>query len=522
MFSKESLYINAIKYAGQLKLNYKKLKNNDIIETDSLTFITDKNDSISSDISDKINLYSSKTGNSYISTLLIQEDTKLIKKDKDIPSDYEIAQFNSNYNLAVAKNTLFETQNYFEKCGVDYIFSAYHVLNLHIEENPCNNNLVVLLFNDQAFCIILNENNEIVFHDKFNLTPFEEIKDSGFYENELLGQKLYDQVYALELRQIIQNALRSFYKSSKDTFIEKISILYNIKLVSDEAITSMKDEFMMDLTYHPILIDEELFELSRDTHKDKSFIKPRQKQKKGFGNIFLTLFILTIILVVAFKFTPIDEVVNNFSKNIESKSNIFKKDILLSNHIQVNNIIKNRIKKSFDSIPYDVVLDDFELNERNLEMSANILHKDTFIKVLKPELEKLYENSTITFDDESKSILNAKIEANNPIDDKPIMKKVYNDVYIENEFISILRVTEQIKMLFSKDTIVTFKSNKEDIYSTYDYIINIVIKTPLEFYNIIDMLNNELYSVNVTFPISFVKTNNGIKVEFILQFHQPK
>lgn len=38
MFNKESLYINAIKYDTQLKLEYKKLNNEDIIDTNNFFF----------------------------------------------------------------------------------------------------------------------------------------------------------------------------------------------------------------------------------------------------------------------------------------------------------------------------------------------------------------------------------------------------------------------------------------------------------------------------------------------------
>jgi len=39
MFTKESLYINAIKYDTQLKLDYKKLNDNEIIEANNSIII---------------------------------------------------------------------------------------------------------------------------------------------------------------------------------------------------------------------------------------------------------------------------------------------------------------------------------------------------------------------------------------------------------------------------------------------------------------------------------------------------
>ena len=56
MFSKEFLYINAIKYKSQLKVNIKKLSNNDIVDTNSSTFIA-KDDIMGRDIATKIGCF---------------------------------------------------------------------------------------------------------------------------------------------------------------------------------------------------------------------------------------------------------------------------------------------------------------------------------------------------------------------------------------------------------------------------------------------------------------------------------
>jgi hypothetical protein len=86
----------------------------------------------------------------------------------------------------------------------------------------------------------------------------------------------------------------------------------------------------------------------------------------------------------------------------------------------------------------------------------------------------------------------------------------------------IIRVTEQVKMLFPKDTIVTFKSSFKSEVVTFNYLVNVIVAKPLDFFEILNNINNELYSINISYPLSFVKTEAGIEVEFILQFHQPK
>lgn len=333
MFSKEYLYINAIKYKTQLKINYKKLSNNDIIETNSSTFLA-YDEIMGRDIATKLLAQQNETDNTYISTLLIQDDTKLIRKNQPKPKDYAVTNLNEQYNIAVSKNTLFETRNYFEKSGIDYIFSAYHILNLHIEKNPCNNNLVILLFNNQAFCVILNSNSEIVYNKKIDLTAFEEIKKSEFYENEVLGQKLFDEVYALELHETIKNTIEEFYSITKNLFIEKISLLYNLKLISDSQIEQMGKDFMIDISYHPISVDEELFELSKDSHKHKSFINPRKKPNNSFKNFSLGLLIIILIVAIGYVFMPsLDGIINKKEQKKVEKT-VVEKRVDLPNHIE--------------------------------------------------------------------------------------------------------------------------------------------------------------------------------------------
>ncbi|NVJ52420.1 MAG: hypothetical protein HWD90_01905 [Campylobacteraceae bacterium] len=530
MFSKESLYINAIKYTNQLKINYKKLNNNDIVETNSSTFIA-KDDILGRDIATKLNHHASEINNTYISSLLIADDTILLKKKSPRPKDYEITVLNDDYNIAVSKNNLFETRNYFEKCGVDYIFSAYHVLNLHIEQNPCNNNLVALLFNDQAFFVVLNEKNEIIFNKKINLTAFDDIKKSKFYENEVLGQKLFDEVYVLELNEAIQNTIEEFYSKSKNIFIERISLLYNIKILTNEQIQQMSDEFMIDTTYHPISVDEELFELSKDKHAYKSFIKPRPKPTNNLRNFIIALAIFAVVFsasafVLPYKkwlgFENKKTVSKTVSKPVEVVNKPIKRKVILPNHIEINSKLEFKVLKALEVIPYDMVLTELTVDNDRLLLDVNMLNKDTFIKVIKPELQKEYEEVNITFKESKKPVLKATIDVQGFKDKNQIGTKEYKDVYLKNEFMSIITVTEQIKMLFPKEARVNFKSSSKETNVSFDYLVNILIQSPLEFFKIIEVLNNEMYSININYPVNFVKTEAGIEVEFILQFNQPK
>ena len=44
----------------------------------------------------------------------------------------------------------------------------------------------------------------------------------------------------------------------------------------------------------------------------------------------------------------------------------------------------------------------------------------------------------------------------------------------------------------------------------------------IEFFELINTLNNELYSINLSYPLSMIRTETGIEIEFNLVFNQPK
>ena len=71
--TKESLYINVIKYDSQLKLDYKKIKNEQIIHTDNSVFLIN-DDILSTDIAQKLNTSQEENDFTYISTLLLNKN----------------------------------------------------------------------------------------------------------------------------------------------------------------------------------------------------------------------------------------------------------------------------------------------------------------------------------------------------------------------------------------------------------------------------------------------------------------
>jgi hypothetical protein len=522
MFTKESLYINVIKYDSQIRLDYKKISNEDIIDTNNSIFLVN-DDILSSDISQKINTSQEEISRTFISTLLISDTTKLVPKSLSSKlRDCEIAEFNNEFDIAVLKTTLFETKNYFVKTGIDYIYSAFHIMNLHLEQNVCRNELLLFLFNNKAFILIIDQSSLVVFHQTVDLPTFESIKKTHFYEDNVDGQKLFDEIYYLELNEIIHNILSAFYEKKSDVFVEKITILYVLKQLSNEQIEQLNNELMLQVVYHPINIDEEIFELSKDKHLKKSFIKPRKKIiKRDYTNLYIVLTFITILLALYALFANFTSKVNTQEENIQNIQKVDKK-VELPDHLYLNDKIEQRIKAVFDSIEYDIILKELKIEENSLELKGIFLKEDTYITSLKPKLDTLYKSNEYNVLDNSKKVnIESTVISKNELELNNITYKTNTRKYITDELMPIERVSEQLKILMPENSIIKLTSTTSDGIVKFNYLVNILVKEPKQFFDLIAVLNNELYSINIAYPVSMIRTEIGIEVEFNLVFNQP-
>lgn len=525
MFTKESLYINAVKYDTQLKLDYKKLSNEEIIDTDNSVFLVDT-DLLPLDIAQKLNASQEEIDNTYISTLLINDTTKLVPKSISAKlKDCEIAKFNNEYDIAVLKTTLFETKNYFVKTGIDYIYSAFHLINLHIDKNISRSEFIVFLFNSKAFIVILDAAGIIVHNTILDLACFDTIKKTHFYDDDIDGQKLFDEIYYLELNEIIHNTLNAFYEKKNNVFVEKVTILYVLKQLSQEQIEQLAEDLLLKVEYHPINIDEEIFELSRDKHLKKSFIKPRKKKKKrNYTNLYIFLFIVLVGFLAYQVYLRVDfnelfkkETVSEKTADIEKIENILE----LPDHIALNDQIEQRVRSIFETIPNEVYLKELKIEKNILELKGNFLNEAAFATSLKPKLNRLYKEVVYSTSSSDKKVnIDGVVLSRNDIELNKTYKK-YDKQYLTDEFMALDRVTEQLKILMPIDSIIKFNTTANNSTITrFVYSVNILVKDPREFFDMIDVLNNELYSIHIAYPISMVKTQAGIEIEFVLVFNQ--
>lgn len=522
MFTKESLYINVIKYNNQLKLEYKKLRNDDITKSDNSTFLVD-NDILPQNIVEKINSLQKEEDFTYISTLLLSDTTKLVPKTLASKiKDCEIVEFNKDYDIVVLKTTLFETQNYFGKTGIDYIYSAFHLMNSHIEKNKSKSELLYFIYNNKAFILIVDKTGSIVYNETIDLLTFDAVKRTHFYEDDLEAQKLFDELYFLELSQTIKKILDDFYSKQKDkVFVQKVSILHILKILTKEQLSQLSQELLLKVDDFSVNIDEEIFKLARQKDSKNSFIKPRKKKKRKDPRYIFLILLLALLSFGLYKvystvdFNPILEKLNIKTNNQRILEN-------LPNHININDKLKKRVKVIFDSVPNNVAIKEMKIDSNSLELRVFSTEEES-LNLLSLALNSLYiNNESKILTPQTKTNFDAVVISKNEIEIDTTYDSFTKEYLVDDKF-NIESVTEQLKILMPENAIIkyidTIDAKKVEIFN---YKVAILVTEPNDFFELINKLNDELYSITLAYPISFKRMDSGIEVEFNLEFNQLK
>ncbi len=527
MFSKDSLYVSAIRSSNQLKMDYKQFANGNVVKFEQASFLS-TNNSISQDAVFKLNILEQEEPKTYISTLCDTPEQRIIPKNSHIGANEIAVSLNSDFSIAIDKSLLFETKYFFEPCGIDFIYSPFHILNLHCEQNPSGNTLNALILNNHFYFLILDENNNIVHSQVNELTTFEEIKETNFYEDDVLGQKLFDEIYFFELKNMIHTILKEFYLSKKNAFVSKITILHMLKQLSDENIKELHEELLLEFNYHSISIDDFILELAKQPLKEqKSFIKPRKKKKSRF--LFFTLLILSLLVTLS-GFYLYDYML--LQKERTQKAIIEQKELTkiekakpkLPNHKLFNIQIQKGIESLFQTIPDSAVLNELIMDNSNSALRISLIQKDVYIKEIEPKLSKLFKESSISYDEQkpkeplkativnkdSLQLANEKVNQNNMVH------------YKTSSFLPKLQVEIYLKKLLNTNSTFVFKSSQhKNSFTTFTYEILTTIKEPKELFAMFENINKSSHSIVLSHPISMKKlTKQKIQVSFQLQFNQ--
>ena len=527
MFSKESQYISLVRYNNQLKIDYKKLDDGKTAFGKESTFIV-RDKVLPKDIAVKLNIWQKDILKTYITTLTNDSSEKLVSKSESkklSKNEYATATLNNHYDIALHKNAFEHNKAFFHLTGVDYIFSPFHILNLYLELNPSKNSLLLFTMNNLAYIIITGLKSEIIDYKIVQLSTFEEVKSTNFFDNDVVGQKLFDEIYYLQLQEAINGAVKDFYNLQNDKFIENVNILYTQKQLNDAQIDSLSSEIMIDINYHNISVKEALFELSKaEDAKLKSLNKPRKKRNKVLRNIIAFFFVLIIATVGAGIYFEheIYELLKNSKqeiKEVKVKKEQETKVAALPNHITKNKAILTQLDSLLDTIPIDSVLKKIELTKDNSILRLKLLKEDTYIKAIQPKILEIYKYSNIQFKDSKSKIIDATIYNNEKLKKDTVFKDALPQ-YTKEDFKPIARVTDHLKVVLPKNAILRYKSSFKSEVTTFNYEVLMVIDSPKEFLDLVNRLNKQGYSININYPLYLEKVSDGIEVSFVLQYHQ--
>ncbi|WP_193221032.1 hypothetical protein, partial [Aliarcobacter butzleri] len=175
-----------------------------------------------------------------------------------------------------------------------------------------------------------------------------------------------------------------------------------------------------------------------------------------------------------------------------------------------------------DSVPNNAAVKEVNIDENNLELKVFSIQEEN-LNLLNLALNSLYvNNESKIITPNAKTNFDAVVVSKNEIEINTEYDNSSKD-YLTDEQFNIESVTEQLKILMPETAIVkyieTIDAKKVEVFS---YKVAILITEPNEFFELINKLNEELYSINLKYPISFKRTDNGIEVEFNLEFNQLK
>lgn len=533
MYNPDGQYISVTKEHSNLNIEYQKLKNKNIDRTDRSSFLLNDSDFMNEDILFKLQSLQKDVEHTYIASFVEDEEQYIIPNNQVVDEQFTTKKLNDDINIAVSKNKLFELNHFFEKTGLDYIFSPFSILNEHNIQNPESNALIILIYNNKLYALVVDAFAKVIFSKVLSITEFDDIQNSEFYDNLIMKQNLYDEVYQLELINNIKTIMNEFYEKH-DLFIEKINILYTVKQLQREQIVKIQNELMLKVDYHPISMDEMVFEMIKTKElSEYNYTTPRVIKKSSKQSYMIILAILVVIGLIYYLISANEKKQKEISPQKQTIQKDEPKEIkkeqinevskpTLPNHVEKNTIVKELSNKLLGSVPYDMVLQKVEIEKDSCNMYATLITKDLFAKSLKDDLLELYENSQIEFIEkeqnkgEFKAIITS--EKVKPLNLHTIKKMNYS----KNIFLTRAQIESILDKNLPVEADLIFDSVFKSDIVTFNYKVVLVNTTPKQFFETIDKLNKLSNSIHINYPIVFEIKEDGLQIDFKLQVHQNK
>ena len=224
------------------------------------------------------------------------------------------------------------------------------------------------------------------------------------------------------------------------------------------------------------------------------------------------------------KFIQKDEVKKEiFKKEKIIKQKVIIKEIALPKHKELNIQKTNLLISLFDSIGSQEVLKEIQVQENESTLICNLKEENSYEKELKPKLLKIYKQSeNILSTQNKKTLLYTAIISNTKLIKKDMTKRIkLNKPNKKNKILNEKESTIYLEKL-TKNSLVLLDDTKNTKYKKYIFNVETKISNPLEFFDIIKDINNQYYSITLSYPIEFTKLKDTINVKYNLVFNQIK
>ena len=535
MFNKnKKQYINILQQNKQLKINYKIVQDDRIIKEEQSSFLmTDS--TLPNDAKFKINALQKNINHTYISSLIENSNQNIVSTTELDIISYDSVKIGNKNSIVIPKNEVNSISRYYEDTGIDFILSPYTIIEEYLEDNLKINSLNFFIYNNIIYTLIFNNQKELSYHKIKVLTPFESTQDETFLEDDIVGQKLYEEVNFLEIQQFLNETVEEYYATADNVeFLEHIEMIYTLKPMSDEQIKSLQDLLLIPISFKAISLDTYMDKIiQRKDAKSHNLINTRVKKedKNIYFWIILALFTIAVLAGLFNALSNNEEVEQEVIKQPIQKEMVKVKKqkviesvepatIVLPNHKQMNINTRQNIEMLFDVLPYDAILKDIEINKNSSTFVSNFIVSSNSISDMQSKLKNIYVTSKVLLKHHNKVIVNTIIQNNTLSEKYNLSQSIQKVEYKKYNFLSTSKATSYLKGLGIKDSIIKFDEKKKDKYLEYHFSITSKIQSPQEFFNFIKKLNSQNLSISVNYPITFSRTTKTIEVKYKIQMNQ--
>ena len=535
MFNKnKKQYINILQQNKQLKINYKIVQEDKIIKEEQSSFLI--NDStLSNDAKFKINALQKEIPQTYIASLIENQNQDIILTENLNIISYDSIKIGNKQSIIIPKNEINSLSRYFQDTGIDFILSPYSILEEYLKDEGKKNSLNIFIYNNIIYTLILNDKKEIMYNTIKVLSSFESTQDETFLEDDIVGQKLYEEVNFLEIQQFLNETVEEYYASAEDVeFLEYIDMIYTLKPMSDEQVTSLQDTLMIPISYKAIPLDSYIDEIIQGKNSTQhNFITPRIKKEDKNIYFWIILALLSIGLIAGILTSQVEETAMMPEKEVMEKTvtkkvekvqkeiqSVTPSTISLPDHHQSNINTLQNIQMLFDVLPYDAILKDIEINENSSTYVSNFIVTSNSLADMQSKLKNIYSSSKVLLKHQNKIMLNTIIQNNNLLKKYNVTNKMKNTKYKRYNFLSTSKATKYLKGLSIKNTVIKFDNKEKEEYLKYNFSLTSKVQSPKEFFDFIKKLNAQNLSIQVNYPITFSKTTNELEIKYKVQINQ--